>query len=187
MGKREKRNGTMESAAEAVRAGGKSEKRLLRREREAELDLKSARARLTKAQHRLDRRLSAVADAEATLRGHQRARAVGPNGASLPGGEASVPLPATPAASSGNGTAPTIITGPDVTAALAEIETADPAVDAAPPATATRPARASRAKSGAKASAPETPPVALVVPSTEKPAPKRRRPSRAAKTSGDAS
>lgn len=80
MGKNDKRGDARTTAASMVRIGGKNEKRLLRREHEAEQALKSARARLRKVQLQLERRLGAVADAEAALRGHQVARSVGPNG-----------------------------------------------------------------------------------------------------------
>ncbi len=61
-----------------VKQGAKTEKRLLRREQRAEKSLDDARTKLQKAQMHLERRLSAVSDAEALLRTRQEARATGP-------------------------------------------------------------------------------------------------------------
>jgi hypothetical protein len=69
--------GALEQAAKAERA-------LLRAEREAEQRLDEARARLAKAETRLLRRQAAVAEAEATLRACQAARAAGPEPAPSP-------------------------------------------------------------------------------------------------------
>jgi hypothetical protein len=85
MGKQKAAQTDGRSAEALVKQGAKAEKRMLRRERKAERTLTEARARLRKAQERLERRLSAVSDAEALLRTRQAARAAGPvwsNGAS---------------------------------------------------------------------------------------------------------
>lgn len=63
-----------------VKQNGKAERWLLRGERRAERTLTEARARMHKAQMRLERRQSEVSDAEALLRTRQAARAVGPIG-----------------------------------------------------------------------------------------------------------
>ena len=83
------------SADVLVRQNGKAEKRLLRQERRAERLLTEARARLRKAQVRLERRLSAVSDAEALLRTRQAARVAGPNGSNGTSPEAVPPSVAT--------------------------------------------------------------------------------------------
>lgn len=72
--------GKDKTAVGLVKQGGKAEKQLLRKERRAERLLTEARARLQKAQIRLERRLSAVSDAEALLRTRQAARGAGPSG-----------------------------------------------------------------------------------------------------------
>lgn len=72
--------GKQKPADVLVKQNGKAEKQLLRRERRAERSLTEARARLHKAQLRLERRLSAVSDAEALLRTRQAARGAGPTG-----------------------------------------------------------------------------------------------------------
>lgn len=181
MGKNDKRGDAKISAASLVRIGGKNEKRLLRREHEAEQALTSARARLRKAQLRLERRLGAVADAEATLRGHQEARSLGPNGNGTNGLDTILVLPAAPEAS-GNGAAPAIITGPDVATEIAAMEVS---ASVPPPATPTK--RPSRAKSAVKPSpsdAPAATKAEIIIPAP-KPAPARRaRPSRAKTTDG---
>jgi hypothetical protein len=85
MAKHKPARGEDRSAETLVKQNGKAERRLLRRERRAERLLAEARARLHKAQLRLERRLSAVSDAEALLRTRQVARVAGPtktNGAS---------------------------------------------------------------------------------------------------------
>ncbi len=79
MGKQKLAQSDGRSADALVKQGGKAEKRLLRLERRAERSLTEAQARLRKAQMRLERRLSAVSDAEAKLRTRQAARATGPH------------------------------------------------------------------------------------------------------------
>src|SRR5215203_5493179 len=79
MGKQKLTRGEGRSADALVKQGGKAEKRLLRKERRAERSLTEAQAKLRKAQMRLERRLSAVSDAEAQLRTRQAARATGPH------------------------------------------------------------------------------------------------------------
>ena len=97
-----------------VKQGGKAEKRLLRRERRAERLLTEARARLHKARLRLERRLSAVSDAEALLRTRQVARAAGPNGSNGTSTEAVPPAIAT------------------ATVVISQASEAEPVVDDAP-------------------------------------------------------
>ncbi len=90
MGKHKPEPTDEQSADALVKQGGKAEKRLLRLEREAERSLAEARAKLRKAQVRLERRLSAVSDAEALLRARQAARMAGPAGSN---GTSDEPLP----------------------------------------------------------------------------------------------
>ena len=139
---------------------------------------------MRKAQDRLERRLSAVADAEAILRGRQQARTIGPAGGPKGTEDGQIVLAGVPETSS-NGTVADSITGPDVAVELATIETGGTAAVAAT-ASAMR-KRPSRAKATAKAATPTPPPAEVAAPAIAKPAPKRSRPSRAAKTTGGTS
>jgi hypothetical protein len=91
MGKRKRARVEGASAEALVKQGAKAEKRLLRREQKAEQALTEARTRLRKAQERLERRLSAVSNAEALLRTRQAARAAGPMGSNGGSGESLSP------------------------------------------------------------------------------------------------
>ncbi len=184
MGKREKQAKATRPAASLVRAGGKTEKRLLRREHEAEQALNAARARMRKAQDRLERRLSAVADAEAILRGRQHARTIGPIAGLAVNGDGMVALSGVPE-TSGNGAVADSIDGLDVAVEQAAIETGGTAQSAAT--TAAPKKRPARAKATAKDATLTPPPAEPVAPTAAKPAPKRSRQSRAAKTTGGAS
>jgi hypothetical protein len=93
MGKRAK----PDEASQALAAAAKAERRLLKRERRAERELAVLRdalrddeARLARAQHRVERRRSDVAVAEARLRQRQADRAAGPapGAAAPPAGDA---------------------------------------------------------------------------------------------------
>lgn len=161
MTKAKKQRSTNGTAA-LVRSGGKIERRLLRREQRAEEELKDARVRLAKAQTRLERRLSQVADAEAVLRRRQAARATGPDG----GGPAldGLDLVIAAAASGGDRTDGTLITGPEVHQELAAIETHSPTPQSATPKRRRRRAPA----------APPAEPLTVAAAETAKPATTRR-------------
>lgn len=163
MAKRNKMRGAKASAVALVRAGGKAEQRLLQREQRAEQALKSALDRLKKAQVRLERRLSAVADAEALLRSRQSARAIGPDGAANAPADDSLVL-LSPTDPGSNGAAPEVN------------------MDAAASATSTAaPKRPTRRKT-ATPTGPEPSPAEVIVPAAERAAPRRRHRSTAAKT-----
>ena len=79
----------LEGEVAALETAAAAERKLLRREQQAEARLEAARARLAKAEERYRRRLAEVQEAEAELRARQAARAAGPG----------QPAPARPAAS----------------------------------------------------------------------------------------